>query len=60
MAEGFELVTTGSSRLPMRAMPAGVITFSAESAFTTSAGLRPRAASLAESMSTDTCRPLPP
>ena len=46
-SDGLEFITTLYSRSPMRAVPAGTITLDACSAFTTSVGENPLAASRA-------------
>ena len=59
-SEGLEFITTLYSRSPMRAVPAGTITFEACSVLTTSVGENPLAASRAMSRSTSIWRDFPP
>ncbi len=59
-SDGLEFMRTLYSRLPMRAVPAGRITFEVFSALTTSNGESPLLDSARGSMSTLICRCLPP
>jgi hypothetical protein len=60
MVVGIALVRTVYCVSPILARPDGKVRVCALTAFTTSAGVSPLAASLVESMSTMICRYLPP